>query len=144
MICAIMCNNVLISCYTQLQTIQEQKPVTNDDAVQLFETYLGLRHVISRLLHPHDSPRLPSDSTFTHGQKVITHCNISTARLVEKQQCCRLGAVLLQLPMQCHARAPSIQYLTLSVNCQYVMTLRCDRKFLHGEVMLNLKKIQKT
>jgi hypothetical protein len=53
------------------------------------------------------------------------------------------GAVLLQLPRQCHARAPRVWYHTPYANCQNFMTLRDDGNFLHEEVMLTLGTIQK-
>lgn len=74
---------------------------------------------------------------------VITHCKIRSVRLAEKHQCFTFGAVLLQLPRQCHARAPRVWYHTLRANCQNLMTLRRDGNFLHGEVMLTLGNIQK-
>jgi hypothetical protein len=54
-----------------------------------------------------------------------------------------LGAVLLQLPKQCHARAPSVWYHTLPVNCQNFMILRDEGKFLCREVVLTSGNIQK-
>jgi hypothetical protein len=53
------------------------------------------------------------------------------------------GAVLMELPRQCHARASRVWYHTLPANCQNLMTLRSDGNFLHGEVMLTLRNIKK-